>query len=144
MRCFISHRQFDELTCLELTGLTTVHVSIFHITVVRRTNLVCPSHSQVCSLRSVVFFVNHRPFPSASHPTLSSNAVEVKLMTIDYRSGNLTHIALQLARAHHFSFPLSLSLSGVKKAGKTSPMWSAEVFASAQASAETDALQSNS
>jgi hypothetical protein len=82
MRCFISHRQQNGLTCLEVTGLTTVDVSISHIIVVGRTKLKCPSHYR------------YSPFPSASHPTLSSNAVEVKLTTIDCRSGNLTRIAL--------------------------------------------------
>ena len=90
MRCFISHRHFDGLTCLRLTRLATVDVSISHIIVVGRTKLECPSHFR------------YSPFPSAPHPAVSNDAVEVKLTTIDCRSGNLTRIALQLARAHHY------------------------------------------
>jgi hypothetical protein len=58
MRCFVSHRHFNGLTCLEVTGLTTVDVSISHITVVGRTKLKCPSH------------LRYSPFPSASHLSL--------------------------------------------------------------------------
>ena len=94
MRCLIGHRLFDGLTCLVITRLTTVHISISHIIVVGRTNLVCPSHSKV------------KPFPFASHPTVFSDAVKVKLTTIDCRSRNLTCIALQFDRAHQILYLL--------------------------------------
>ena len=76
MHCFISHRHFDGLTCLRLTRLTTVHLSINHATVVGRTNLGSPSLLR-CS-----------PFPFASHPILSDDAVKVKLTAIDCCSRN--------------------------------------------------------
>ena len=102
MRCLIGHRLFDGLTCLVITRITTVHISISHIIVVGRTNL-----------SSVHLTLRYAPFPFASHPTVFSDAVKVKLTTIDCRSRNLTCIALQFDRAHDFDYiePDILALS---------------------------------
>ena len=50
---------------------------------------------------SIIIF-RYLSFPFASHPTFSSDAVKVRLAVVGYRSRNLTHIALDLVKAHSY------------------------------------------
>jgi hypothetical protein len=48
-----------------------------------------------------IFTIKHSSFPSASHISVSIDAVEVRLRMIGYPSWNLTNIPSELAKAHH-------------------------------------------
>ncbi len=52
-------------------------------------------------ISNVHLVLRYEPFPSASHLTFSSDAVEVRLITIDCYRWNLTNIALESVRAHN-------------------------------------------
>ena len=78
----------DGFTCLKITRLTIIHLSLDLISVAGRTIFQCPS--SLSGMRTP-------PNP----PTVSNDAVEVRLRTRGSPSGKQTHIPLELAKAHH-------------------------------------------
>ena len=89
IRCFISHRLFWWINLLGVDGAYI------------RSHFYSPYRCSLTyqSLMSIFIF-RYLPFPSAFHASVSSDAVDVRLITIGSYSRNSTDIALDFVKAH--------------------------------------------